>query len=276
MTQHSDNPSSSDIANAASLLRRYPANRRHELINAIDGFRNGLRHLDQRWKDGLALNNAGLVEKYLSGRFSVTLYLQAAGAEADHIDSPAGANGHRGINQSVVVLIDSIDPGDSLGDQKGDQEAVFVAAVESPDRPEKAFSGFVRSYLIEDEFADAGNGHLYGSIPALATGLSANDLRLGAKGRFEFLPAFPHREGEMRVLPSEQLIDGVIKRAPEIVDCVAERERNFGWQRINGNYAKSLASVRLILHHELAEVRFEEGFPVGLELTDVLVGPYML
>lgn len=247
-----------------------------ERIDAIDRFRYGLRHLQQRWENGLALNNASLIEKYLSGRFSVVLYCHPADPKMNEVSHTAGAYGGSYVGHTIVVFIDNIKPGDALGDKDGDQEPVFITTVEFVEEPKKTVPAFVRAYLINDEFANASSGHLYGSIPSFLFSLPANQLSLGAKGSYKFLPIVSHRKSQARIPPAENLVDGVIQSCPEIMDCISKEKHKLGWQRIDGDYAECLASIRVILKAELAEIRFEERFPSGMKLVDVLIGPFTL
>jgi len=253
-----------------------PSDGGQEHIDAVDRFRHGLRHLQQRWEDGLALNNASLIEKYLSGRFSVVLYCHPATPEVNEVSNTTRPYGRSHVAHTIVVFVDSINPGDALGNKDGDQEPVFITTVEFVEGPKKAVPAFVRAYLINDELADASNGHLYGSVPALLFSLPANQLSLGTKGSYKFLPIVGHRESQARISPTENLVDGVVQRRPEIMDCISKEKHKLGWQRIDRDYAECLASVRVILKAELAEIRFEERFPSSMKLVDVLVGPFTL
>jgi len=232
--------------------------------------------LQQRWENGLALNNTSLIEKYLSGRFSVVLYCHSAAPEVNEVSNTARAYGRSDLAHTIVVFIDNINPGDALGDKDGYQEPVFITTVEFVEGPKKTVPAFVRAYLINDEFADASSGHLYGSIPALAFGFSANQLSLGTKGSYKFLPIVSHRKSQARISPAENLVDGVIQSRPEIMDCISKEKHKLGWQRIDRDYAECLASIPVILKAELAEIRFEERFPSGMKLVDVLIGPFTL
>jgi len=267
-----DYPNSAD----PSFDRDAPSDGGQERIDAIDRFRHSLRHLQQRWKHGLALNNASLIEKYLSGRFAVVLYCHPADPKMNEVSHPAGAYGGSHVGHTIVVFIDNVHPSDALGHKDGDQEPVFITTVEFVEGPKKTVPAFVRAYLINDEFADASSGHLYGSIPALAFGFSANQLSLGTKGSYKFLPIVSHRESQARISPAENLVDGVIQSRPEIMDCISKEKHKLGWQRIDRDYAECLASIRVILKAELAEIRFEERFPSGIKLIDVLIGPFTL
>ena len=248
-------------------------------LDPIDRLRDGLRHLQQRWENGLLLNNADLIEKYLSSRFSVALYLEPlTSGERGKSLSGRELRGH--TEKSAVIVIDSVDAADGLRNHDGQQEPVLVADIKFVKGPQKAPSSLVRAYFIDDERADAGNGRLYSSISALTfappSANGAGFKSVGAKGRYKFLPRFPHRERQARILPSKQLGDHVIKGGFQTMDCVTDDERDASRQRLQGDDANMLAALSIVLHPEFAEIRFEKGVPFGMEVIDVLIGPYML
>lgn len=263
------------VARGGLVGRVLPADHSGELLDAANGLRNELRHLHERWEHGLAFNNADLVEKYFRGGFSITLDFDFAGA-AEEIDpsscSDVGISGYR-----VAVCITRTQVGNAAGHQERHQEPVLVPVVELIQDPEQAIPSFVRAYLVKDEFANAGNGLLYGSVSAFArssTTSCTSGLSIGQKGSFKFLPRFGHREGDACIAPSHQLRDGVIERGLEAVDDIASQHSELGWYNLGRGDTNKLAAFRLILDRDSAEIRLQEGFPLGLQLVDVLVGPY--
>ena len=248
-----------------------------KFLEARDRLRHGLAHIQKCWEEGLALNNAGLIEKYLSGRFAITLYFDASGIGAHEALRAAWADRDCRAPNAVVVLISNVPQGDGLGDEDGDQQSVFVTDVELVEGPQKSVRSFVRAYLIDDEGCDAGNGRLYGGVAAFATTSSTPGAGLAAldtKGRYKFLPRFPHRERESGVLPVQYLADYVIENGTEIVHRVTERQDHLRWQRIDRDNADFLAALRVVLNDHFAEIRFAVGIPDGLKLANVMVGPY--
>ncbi|WP_188656478.1 hypothetical protein, partial [Stakelama pacifica] len=217
--------------------------------DAVNRFRDGLRHINERWKNALALNNAGLVEQYLSGRFTVALYFHSTGAEVGNPDLAALRDDPGSPTYAIVVVVSDVEEGQCLGDENGDEQSVFVADIELVEVPEKAPAGFVRSYLVRDEGADTWDRFLYGSVPALTFGLPVNDFWRGSEGRYKFFPRFVHREGEAGVSPTENLANYVIEGGAKIVYRIPQGEHDRGWERIDGHDANALSAFRLILNH---------------------------
>jgi hypothetical protein len=257
-------------------MATHPTNACEKFVDSVNSFRNGLRHIDERWKNSLSLNNATLIEKYLSGKFSIVLYFDAAIREVSDGMAAARYNLSRYIHYSIIVAVDRSDSIDALGDKDGDQESMLVTRVELAEGPQESVGSFVRAYLIGNERADARNGHLYGSVPALATSSAGDDFRLGAEGSYKFLPRLVHRKRHSGVLPAQNFAYGVVEGAAEIVHGVAKAQHQLGRKGLKRNDADKIPPFRVRLHHELAEIRFEEPLPQGVKLVDVMVGPFVL
>lgn len=126
-----------------------------EFLQAVDCLRDGLGHLNQRWKDGLAFNNAGLIEKYLSGRFSIVLYFDSASTKSNRAQSLTGSPSEREVYQTILVVIDNIDVIDCLGNDHGYKESVLVSDVELVEGPKKTVRSLVRAYYLDNEITNA-------------------------------------------------------------------------------------------------------------------------
>lgn len=248
-----------------------------KFLDAINSFRDGIRHIDQRWKDGLALNHADLIEKYFSRGLSLVAYFHSIVADTAKIQASSGLKHERSTpNQCLAIVIDNAEISDCLECVQDDEQTMLVTTVQSMEGPQKATRGLVRPYLIDDEFANAGNGELYGSIPTFLFDSARNRFSLGAKGRYKFLPLLPHRKRESVILPAGQFVDDIVESAAKIVNRIPNRKQQLGWKRLSGEDVHGMASLGVFLHRDLVEIRLEKSFPEGLELVDVFCGPYVL
>lgn len=256
-----------------------PARSEGELLNAVNRLRDGLRHIDERWQDCLTLNNAGLIEKYLSGHFSIALKFGHPTMPQQALDLAVGerefCDGHL-----IVVTISKANVANAQWDDDGEQEPMLVPIVELAEGPQKAVRSLVRAYLVKDDPADAGNGHLYSVVRAFLTAPPAGRAgvrAVGREGSFQFLPRFVEREGQGGVLTPEKLSQRVVERAPEIVYRVSGDQEQICGDGASGFGLKDVfGAIRIILHDDFCEIALQKPFAGGLELCDVLIGPYQL
>lgn len=82
--------------------RWFPSCGEDKFFDPVDRLRNALQHIDDRWKNRLALNNASLAEKYVSGRFAIALYAKARAVGCDEIHFSPGINLHRSEVSYIV------------------------------------------------------------------------------------------------------------------------------------------------------------------------------
>ena len=265
-----------ELEEASTGAGRGPSDSGEECVEVANRFVASLLHLNERWQQARVLDDAGLIEQYRSDRFSIALYFDSTRSEHHHVKHATRAECAGEVCKSVLVTIDSIDSGYRMDGEGWQQEPVFVTLAELIEYPERVTTAFVRLYVVEKELCNPSHGDLYRSISALPSGLSPHNFRLGSEGVFEFVPRLTHREAKSSVLPPENLVDGVIKGGPQIVNSISQKKRKISPQRLNGDDLECLSAIRLILHNEFAEITFGKGIPSGMELSNVLIGPFKL
>lgn len=265
-----------ELEEASTGARRGPSYSGEECVEVANRFVASLLHMNERWQQARILDDAGLIEKYRSGRFSIALYFDSTRSEHYHVENAPRAEGAGEVCKSILVAIDSVDSSYRMDGEGRQQEPVFVTLAELVEYPDRVTTAFVRLYIVEKELCNSSYGDLYRSISALPSGLSSNDLRLGSEGVLEFFPRLTHWEAQSSVLPPEYFVDGVIKGRPQIVNGVSKKQRKISPQRFNGDDLECLSAIRLILHNEFAEIAFGKGIPSGMELSNVLIGPFKL
>ena len=258
---------------------RLPPGSGQKVIKLGERFINGLGHLDQRWNDALMLNKANLIEKYISGRFSILLELLYSTSE------PNGSNSsiHSQVLETnrIIVVINKLDIAEGQRHYDRDKQPMLIFRVELIESPKRIVASAVTTYCVGNEFADARSGLLYRSIPALFVPPSTSGTNCatwsGSKGAYKFIAKLAHREGDPGILPTENLTDCVIKRTLKVVDGIPQTESDFGGQGGNLINLKELASaISISLNAHSAKVCFSKPLPKGVQLIDLLVGPYVL
>lgn len=265
------------VPSHVDVINHVPANLGEKFREAFQGLRDSLVHLDQRWNDALALNNANLIEKYLSGRFVVLLYFNRAG-HGNSVQNASVYESERARPHGVALCIGRIDPGHLIDEHCGDDESVLITNVELVDGPKYVVSSFVRPYFIKEEIGYPGEALLYGSIPAFAAPTSASaafSRRIGREGRFKFLSFSREREGCFAVT-AENGIEGMVKGASKRMDHIADSKNNFSIGCVGHELEQLIASIKVVLDNQSCEVSFDVGVPSGYDLRDVMVGPYQL
>lgn len=252
-----------------------------EFSDPLDSLIDGLRHIGERFEKAQSFNNAGLVEKYLSGRFSLVLNFETASSHRNGSRNAAAANGQRDTDKAIFIVINRIDPRDTLDVHHGQDHAVFVTDVELIQRPKKTVRSLVRAYVLNEHLAETGKRLLYRSIPAFSfTAASTMRTRLETvcpEGGFEFLPRFAHGECEPGVLPAQQFANNIIQASLKVVDGITDSEHNLDGEFLEGVDREQFTPIlKIRLHPDFTEVSFEKFIPVGYRLSDAMIGPFAL
>lgn len=253
-----------------------PADAGQEFIDNVNRFRDRMRHLDDRWQNALVLNNVGLVEKYLSGRFTIALDFNCSIPEQSKIDGSAWHDG-AGTAERTIALIYNENIIDCLRDDDGEEEPVLVSVVEFVKGPEKRVLSLIRAYRVANDFPNTGGGFLYGGVRASFKGPFSLVRGGCAEGRYKVVPGFVYGKHKPSILPTQNFRYGVIEGAFHIVNEVPEKKGHLSWHRVCGNDLKRMSgSIRVVLNDKFAEVSIEESVPHHIKDLNLMIGPYML
>ena len=234
------------------------------VLDVIHAAGDDLRKTYQRWDDLLALERLPLSEAYSEGRLSVVLKLSLSGQACHYAEYRAS----RYFEGAVLHL----DPPDNErhvckgghGDHRKQQE-VLVRDVHLVDGAERIVPSLVRFDLIDNGGDDGLARHLYRST---------------LNGCFHFLFRVPNRKLDVParpIGPVDNLADHKIEAGSQIVNGVAEDQRDaIGDGGCHPELKDVLSSVRILLDSKTAKVSFDEGVERGIQLVDVLIGPFDL
>lgn len=249
-----------------------------EGFDSFDRVVSDLKHLYKRRNDRFALNDANLVEKYLSGHFSVLLYFKAHTCRGVYKTSQAPrterqANFFGMKHDAIVVSYDNIS-NHSWNDDWCNQ-SMLVGGVQLAQRPQEQVPSLIRAYLVQEKFRYALDCEAYVGVPAFAFGFPPHRSGVTDERVLEFFPLLSHWESYSLVSPLQEGARGIIESTPHVVQGVAKSEQQFGRQRVLLNDSEGLA-VSIILHPDLAEVSVGKGIPDGFKFCGAFVGPSQL
>ena len=251
----------SDLINESVTVQLTSGEKR--LLDCLYDARDDLRKLMQRWDERLTFEGASLWKEYAKGRISVVCYVHT-GACGNCLESAASIHSKRNIGESITVIVMCADTG-NLGDADcRDQQSVFVHDIKLVEGPEGIIPSFIWLYDIDDQIADTLPRDLYFST---------------VDGCYKFLPRVADRKGCVFGGGSACLEDYVvshdIKRGPQVMNGVAEDERNVIGQRLRIQCEHVLPS-RVYIDMKFVEISFEERDKGRIQLVDVVVGPFNL
>lgn len=224
--------------------------------------------------DRLALNKAGLIEKYLSGRFVILLNFDIVGHPEGSEDATSTDRGGAVTKFGTLAL--SVNPRNLVDGDSRDHKPMLVCNVELVDHPKKVVPSFVGAYFVKEESGDPRESLLYGCIPAFAASPGACGTRIRTvctKGSYKFLPFSRKWEGNLAI-PTKNGVDGVVKSASQGMYGIADRQDDFSRQWLRDQCNDLASSIRVILDHESCKVIFKEPVPMPHELRSVMIGPY--
>src|SRR3954451_4443807 len=81
----------------------------HESFDDVDGLRNELGALSQRWQDRLVLERTLPLKAYLESRINIAIYLDLA-PKSNWVNSTSGSDANQAVSHNHAVLcFESID-----------------------------------------------------------------------------------------------------------------------------------------------------------------------
>lgn len=228
-------------------------------------FLNGFRSLAKRWENRLIFDELFFCEGYIKRRFGIavefriplkTRHAQTT-AMATYLHPPAE-------HPRPGVAYDHEVP--RLGNlNSGNDDIVFVEIIELANGPEVVtLPAFRRCYVIKNNTLDFWEVGLY---------WSAFD------GIHKVIPNFICREREFGLGFSTgacKHVPGVVKGAAKIVDGITQQEKYSGRQRIHMQDQISLPRLFIRLEEQEVIALPLEALEGGVQIIDVLLGPFDL
>ena len=220
----------------------------------------------QRWKDEAAFHGHTTSEKYAYGRIALICDLHASFTSRNHQSASLGNGplGNRGFFASFVYVADIANP---LELQVGNDKPMFVHNVETVKLPDAVtIPSLVGLYRLHDVVAHPFRG---------LTFQSALDEF------FKVIPCLVHRKGHiLRPLASDQEFDlthGNVESTPKVVDGIANDTHKLRGNGLTRDEFERIASrIRITVDTDSVSMITDELMDVGLEISDVLCGPFDL
>lgn len=246
----------------------------------------------ERWNNRLTLDNLDLAKRYLNGELGIHVHLRSrvvAKAGRDSVDFCAIFQRERGSDHADTVGRSNQFPVDDRGwvvvgkgkivqtqsgndfavyDADGHQELVFVLDVEFAEHPERVVRSLVRLGSLDELHRTVGNSlYFSGGSGFKSIGVAGLTREYGESGTP--LDRF--------VLGTNHLTNKQVEGRAEVVDAIpddsAPPER-----RLIGDLGlvDQISRIRLIIGDSSIRVVLLEPLDPGLEITEVMFGPFDL
>lgn len=230
-----------------------------EQLKRRNRLKNQLREMGQRFENRLVFERCSAAKLYISGRFSLLVYLDLAVASDEALDSSL-QNRRVSDLENIAVLIFDLEVHEAGDIDRRDDELVLVDVVQFPQFPDLKLASRVRLYFVENELGEIGQGLLYRSI--------------GGRFKFHVVPFFTSRETQPIYVDARNINDDVVECRPQVMNCIPDNERDLGWKRGGRvDLERISAGITIFLGDQFAEVRLQEGRDYVHKLMDVAVGP---
>lgn len=233
------------------------------LLDCLHDARDELCELMQRWDNRLSLERLSPAKHYRECRLSLALKLKVSG-HSRYAKFSATGNGEGAVFKSDAPG-PTIDVRQASHGYHWNQQQVFVCDVHLVERQEGVVASLVRFDLVEDTGNDIGMGDLYVSL---------------AKGTFHLLSSLTNRKLDVLcgpIRPSDELACDVINSGPQIVQGVADDKGNLLGEGLRDSELEDVVSgLRIFLDAKSIKISLEEVVQDGVQIEDVLLGPFNL
>ena len=233
-----------------------------------------ISHTMQRFNQRLTLANPRFVERYLSGELHLLVYLVGRRDEEyiAHFERlpdarlPMEASGERNDfrwkDAHSVEVRKGIDSHKRHADS--DQQTVLVDCVKLIEAPEKVVASLVR----------------IGQPDSVLRGLT-HQLYFSMRAGFVCLDSLENGKRSMSIRPvarnDHKLIGKMVEGRAQVEQDVARNQRERG-RNLPGfrDHVLDCSALRIVLGVEEIWAGFDEGYHGGLQIADMLIGPFNL
>jgi hypothetical protein len=228
------------------------------LFHLVQDSRDELGKLMERWDKRLTAKDS-LVEKYLEARLSITLKLNIFG-KPHYIEFSVATDGE-GAPCNNGSPSDGIDICESGNRYDRNQQGVFVHNVGIVQCAQGAVPSLVRLYVVDDQIDNIGSRSLYRST---------------IDGAYKFLPARLKWKSSVLTGVCNDFVGSEVERGTQIMDGVPQDGRNIFREFLDGFVSEYVMPSLIFLDAETVKISFDEVRQNGVELVDVLTGPFDL
>ena len=236
--------------------------RSEERDELVDDALHKARQLTEQWKNRLTLDNLRLSERYLEDGIEFLLRLRGAKEPDDFyavLHHDAGGGVPEGGQHPSAAMPD-ISRCDCIHGRE--QEAVLVGVVQFMEFPESIIPTLVRLESADEVFRRRAHSLYFSLNRGFVLGGSLVDRKLGLVVRGS--------AGGLHQLPSK-----VTETAAQLVDGLSRDDGEFqGWLTRAPRYIESVSRLRVVLGKDTIRVGAAEGADPGVELIDVVFGPF--
>ncbi len=217
-----------------------------------------MRELFERWENRLTVEGISFAEKYIEGRISIILYVQFGAAEIS-VKQSVGADARGQGDREVSVLVFGVNiNGDNI--ENNDQAAMLINDVQIVQSVQGIIPSTVGLYRINYQVADFRTRSLYFSTVNRA---------------YEFLSFFKEWKLSTSIRIRDGLADHQIESRMKIVNGVSDNQSRIGWE-FKVDLETDISSLAIFLDVQTARVSVSKPLHKGVEVTDVLIGPFDL
>jgi hypothetical protein len=245
----------------------------------IDNARNQLAELGQCWKERFTMKNRLLSKRYIDGELRLHLHmklrLERTELCAIYKVAVLGSGGHpqRNSHGWVSSEVGMTTPREAPeiqaqcleGTEHGNQESVFVSDVHLVDLPES----FVCTSLVRFDLLE--------KLHSLCPKAVFHSLNFGFIGLGVPLDREVVLIAQTGVTGLKETSDDVIEGRPQVVEDVANHGSPLGIRiPVDVDGRNALAGIQITIGKEDIRVAASEFDQLGLQLIDVMVGPFDL
>lgn len=238
-----------------------PSTRPCQPSQSPDDAANLRRESNQGRNDLLILQSIPLAERYQESRLSVILDLCSIRHDSSVV------TGSRQNNISPLptpIYILKFQALDGRNGNHWDKGMVFVVNVELMNGENISVPSSVWFYAIDEQIKEGGGGRYFSA----QFGLKAPSLFFGVDGELAKFGVGIRDECRVRFTPRN------VQSAVQIVDCIANNERNFPRQSPISKSVIEELFPRLSINVQAGSVSVGRGEKSLIDIRDVLIGPF--
>lgn len=247
-----------------------------------------LGHLLDLWEDRPTFENARFAERYLNSEFHILVRFRVRAIDKEVIaclqrEEFVGGSNPKVNSRDFIARPQFLERfGHSFGNRRADvhaleltassnQEAVFVDIVKSVNDPERVIPTLVRLDFVDGIYGRLRHSVYLSHLAGFVFFGSIKDWEVNMPERIA-----PRRgdSGTARA-DEDKLVGQMVQSTSKIVDNVSEAKRDVVGDRcVLGDIIMQTTGFRIALGRDFVRVGLDESIASGLQLVDVLIGPF--
>ena len=238
-----------------------------ERLKLPDGLADGIREMHERWNNRVLWKNLNLAKSYGEGRLAVLIELDGVsevyGTPSDRPAERAEEVGTAHFPEYRTVWTYQLDIGRGASGDGRDDDRVLVYDVEPGNRKEVMAYPAIVSREANEEFLRIVSGCYY----SITRGFVINNT--ATMGQKLGVPVL------CTAVQPHQFPLRVVKRHTEVVDGIAQNQRDIGWQlRCVADSGHFGGCIGIFLGAKDVRIEIGVGPESGIKVRDVLFGPF--